>query len=791
MKSGFDAIAYWVLDYYIAATVVLSIVTLAQRRIAQPARRLALHWGTLVGLALLVVLCILPGWPRLDLTMLLRFGSPTQAFVGHHSSIGASAASSTGPGFWSRLVAWDLAWLRLLAVAVFGLGSALTVFRVVHGVLAARRVRFGASRAPRSLIAVLEKLGGKERCPELLVSRSHPIPIATGAFWPKILLPPLFAERERPDDCRSVLAHELAHIRNGDLWLLALDRWLLPLFWMHPLYLRLRRSIRDDQELLADGFAVAHSSRTDYADMLVRWARRLAEEKRARQLAVTVAIWDRPTCLSERISRLLHESASLELRCPRGFRLGSLLSLIALPILLSTASVGPDVPRPSDYVARLFEQQPTPKACPPCHGQEAFVAVRIEHVRYSLEQPAIAEVRQLGGLVNVVRNGYLPFVTEVNMVSHYTEDGHRFENQRLTDEALPHISRFHHLKSLTLAGGQVTEDALRRISRLTELRSVSLRDARLASPDSLALLAKLPHLRSLELTNSRLNDATLARLTKLPALAELSIARSDLTEESLAIAGRMLNLRSLSLELPHQLLTHEDLVGLRSLKDLRRLTLRCAEFTDAAVEEIRELKGLRLLSLGDSRVSLDAVTALCRRTPLLAVQTAQQTLQGSARGSAEQASDDLRRSEDLLARIHEFTDFVGTSRSHAAQLTTMESKELQHRILGLRRIPSLKNVDWKLALIDSKAALAVSTGFSSRHGATLVFTCRLRAVGDEWKIDDFAATSAHCGVAHTVERFAWAYPHARATDEWLGFFVDVLCPPAQAPARAFLPESRS
>jgi hypothetical protein len=400
-------------------------------------------------------------------------------------------------------------------------------------------------------------------------------------------------------------------------------------------------------------------------------------------------------------------------------------------------------------------------------------------------------VRQLGGLVNVVRNGYLPFVTEVNMVSHYTEDGHRFENQRLTDEALPHISRFHHLKSLTLAGGQVTEDALRRISRLTELRSVSLRDARLASPDSLALLAKLPHLRSLELTNSRLNDATLARLTKLPALAELSIAGSDLTEESLAIAGRMLNLRSLSLELPHQLLTHEDLVGLRSLKDLRRLTLRCAEFTDAAVEEIRELKGLRLLSLGDSRVSLDAVTALCRRTPLLAVQTAQRTLQGSTRGSSEQASDDLRRSEDLLARIHEFTDFVGTSRSHAAQLTTMESKELQHRILGLRRIPSLKNVDWKLALIDSKAALAVSTGFSSRHGATLVFTCRLRAVGDEWKIEDFAATSAHCGVAHTVERFASAYPHARATDEWLGVFVDVLCPPAQVPARAFLPESRS
>ena len=46
-------------------------------------------------------------------------------------------------------------------------------------------------------------------------------------------------------------------------------------------------------------------------------------------------------------------------------------------------------------------------------------------------------------------------------------------------------------------------------------------------------------------------------------------------------------------------------------------------------------------------------------------------------------------------------------------------------------------------------------------------------VGDEWKIEDFAATSAHCGVADTVERFASAYPHARATDEWLGFLANV------------------
>src|ERR1700733_6798072 len=355
MKSAFDAIAFWLIDYYIAATIVLIVVMLAQRAISQPARRLALHWGGLVGLALLVFLCALPGWPRIDVKLLAQ-AVPQSADPSHLIKIHATkskieadesesqdrgTAASTLPistagqplsskstphglsapalspahrtltdrersefskaatvvatpveaaGFFGRLASRDFWAIRAFALAFFTLGSILTVFRVVHGLLAARSVRLSASRAPRRIVAELEKLAGEERCPELLISESHPVPIVTGTLKPRILLPPQFAERERPDDCRSVLAHELAHIQNGELWRLTLDRWLLPLFWMHPLYLRLRRSLRDDQELLADSFAASHSSRTDYADMLVRWARRLVAEKQARQLAAAVGV---------------------------------------------------------------------------------------------------------------------------------------------------------------------------------------------------------------------------------------------------------------------------------------------------------------------------------------------------------------------------------------------------------------------------------------------------------------------------------------------------------------------
>ena len=256
MKSGFDSIAYWLIDYYIAATVVLAVVLLAQRLIGQPARRLALHWGGLVGLALLAFLCVLPGWPRIDLLNVARempdaVFQPAQQSTTNHSISGKSAdaaAPSTasiaqthhqpsrdvaqqrlsgGPlsggdtadashaavarvaddrplpagseGFLNRLVNLDLGPARLLVLAIFGLGCALTAFRVIHGVLAARRVRLSASEAPRNVVAELERAGGWGTLPRVASSgRSHPIPIVTGTLWPKISAAPAICRKGTP-----------------------------------------------------------------------------------------------------------------------------------------------------------------------------------------------------------------------------------------------------------------------------------------------------------------------------------------------------------------------------------------------------------------------------------------------------------------------------------------------------------------------------------------------------------------------------------------------------------------
>jgi len=615
----------------------------------------------------------------------------------------------------------------------------------------------------------------------LLVSRSHPIPIVIGTLRPKILLPPQFAERERPDDCRSVLAHELAHIQNGDLWLLALDRWLLPLLWLHPLYSRLRRSLRDDQELLADTYAAVHSSRADYADMLVRWARRLLAEKRARQLAGAVGVWDRPTRLADRISRLLHQSPRLELRCPRIWRMGSLLSLIALPILLSTATVRPDVSASSNFVGRPVAESlvtslkgPSKISCC-CHRPSAgAIPTPEDRIQYSIEQPAIAQVERLGGSAKRGWVGSQPTVTEVNMVFHYTVDGHRVENTIFTEEALPHISNFRHLKMLSLAGGQITDGGLRRVAALKELEGLSLRDARLVSCAGLAELPKLPQLRRLELTNAPICDAAVAELAALQSLEELSVEGSSLSVQSLEVVARMPNLRILSLDLGDHIIGRDAVLCLHSLPNLKRLTLHCSEISDQAVLEIKSLTNLRLLSLGDSRVSWQALASLRQLLPDLAVKTARHTLRARSAVSAEQTRDDAPRSEQVVSKIRQFAHLVRESQARAAELMTDQPEVAQHKILSIRIWPSLTNVDWKLAFVDSSAALAVSSEFANHSGATLVFACRLRRVGEDWKIEELRATPVREGVEKTVMQFAATYPKARATDEWLAFPANVL-----------------
>jgi probable HAF family extracellular repeat protein len=159
--------------------------------------------------------------------------SPVAAVSGGRASFTPKRSDSRptpdaqGPRFsppLGLLVCW------LAGVSVF----LLTMLR--QGVHLARTVR-AASTAPLAGVdpdALAAALG--LRC--ALRVLQHPAcrtPCVTGWLRPAILLPPDLAQTLTTEELRLTLAHEMAHVRRGDLWLALLPALARALFFFHPL----------------------------------------------------------------------------------------------------------------------------------------------------------------------------------------------------------------------------------------------------------------------------------------------------------------------------------------------------------------------------------------------------------------------------------------------------------------------------------------------------------------------------------------------------------------------------
>ena len=96
-----------------------------------------------------------------------------------------------------------------------------------------------------------------------------------GLFRPVILVPAgsgSWSEAVK----RSVLLHELGHIRRGDCLMLLLGRLACVAYWFHPLAWLAARQLRKTSEQAADDLVLAsHVAPPDYAEHLVGIAARM------------------------------------------------------------------------------------------------------------------------------------------------------------------------------------------------------------------------------------------------------------------------------------------------------------------------------------------------------------------------------------------------------------------------------------------------------------------------------------------------------------------------------------
>jgi len=173
-----------------------------------------------------------------------------------------------------------------------------------------------------------------------------------------VLLPTDWLKSHAPEQLRTVLAHELAHVANHDLHWLASSRALVMLLWAQPLLWLLRRRMRLDQESLADAAAAELTGRQRYAEQLVAWARRMPARS-AVHLSAAVGLWEGPSQLRQRIALLLNEHLYVLRECSLRSRLASLTACALLALGLSFVTLQPAQTNAQDAESKRQGPLPT------------------------------------------------------------------------------------------------------------------------------------------------------------------------------------------------------------------------------------------------------------------------------------------------------------------------------------------------------------------------------------------------------------------------------------------------
>ena len=385
MSPILDALTLWLADYQLLAGALLLIALPGLALLRQPAQRQAAVRSALISLALLAGLCALPGWSLIHLlqdasntsrslattpmsaapaTMPTNLLSPPLnnpiAPASANSPLHANA-NATAPPASTAPAAPNPTSLQTKLLAVYAAGSATIIVWLAVGAIMAHRLRRAATPAPAEWSALLHQISGSAAHVDILVSTKIATPLAIGVRRPAIILPATllsptregeapaepgaaFTHTAAPATLASTLAHEWSHIQNGDLRALAASRLLLILLWPQPLYWLLRRTIRLDQETLADAAAAATAGRIAYAEQLLQWAKTEPagvsprSSRRTPRLAGAVGLWESPSQLKRRLAILLDERFTILREASRTWRYacGAATATLALGLSLIT-----------------------------------------------------------------------------------------------------------------------------------------------------------------------------------------------------------------------------------------------------------------------------------------------------------------------------------------------------------------------------------------------------------------------------------------------------------------------
>lgn len=108
--------------------------------------------------------------------------------------------------------------------------------------------------------------------PQIIITQATISPFVFGVWNPKIILPNLLIENYDFDSFKSILYHELAHIKRLDIAKGYLQIILQNVLWFHPLIYIYNKEMSYSREEICDNYSLNHHQPACYASILAKLA---------------------------------------------------------------------------------------------------------------------------------------------------------------------------------------------------------------------------------------------------------------------------------------------------------------------------------------------------------------------------------------------------------------------------------------------------------------------------------------------------------------------------------------
>ncbi len=236
--------------------------------------------------------------------------------------------------------------LGLAAIGLYawvGAALAMALLQLLRVVRFHRLVARGRP-APAWLTAQVAELAPTFRVaiPEIRVVPAIGTPLVWHVGTSKLLWPTSCTDPRRPERWRSLIAHELAHLRRHDHWVGWLELVAGCIWWWNPLFRYVRHQVRKNAEFACDAWVVSTlpELRRTYAETLIHVSQ-LGSQRAVPAPAAGLGASNRRT-FERRLTMIMKDRSSH--RVSRGgLVVTALLALIALPGL----SQGISKPQPA------------------------------------------------------------------------------------------------------------------------------------------------------------------------------------------------------------------------------------------------------------------------------------------------------------------------------------------------------------------------------------------------------------------------------------------------------------